>query len=42
MLVEFFGQAGPGVGTGDEVRYQAISAAHGDLFSQVANPRVTP
>jgi hypothetical protein len=41
MLVEFSGQAGPGAGTGDEVRYQAISAAHGDLFSPVANPRVT-
>jgi hypothetical protein len=42
MPVEFFGQAGPDVSTGDEVRYQAISAAHGDLFSPAANPRVTP
>jgi len=42
MLFEFSGQARPGVGTGHEVRYQAISAAHGDLFSQVANPRVNP
>jgi hypothetical protein len=42
MLFEFFGQVRPGVGTGHEVSYQAISAAHGDLFSQVANPRVNP
>jgi hypothetical protein len=41
MLFEFSGQARPGVGTGHEVRYQPISAAHGDLFSPVANPRVT-
>jgi hypothetical protein len=42
MLIEFFGQARPDVGAGHEVRYQAISAAHGDLFSQVPNPRVDP
>jgi len=33
MLFEFFGQARPDVGAGHEVRYQAISAAHGDIFS---------
>jgi hypothetical protein len=42
MLFEFSGQARLGVGTGHEVRYQAISAAHGDLFSEVANPEGKP
>jgi len=42
MFLEFSGQAGPGAGTGFEVRYQAISSAHGDLFSHMANPRVNP
>jgi hypothetical protein len=42
MFFEFFGQARPGVGTGHEVRYEATSTAHGDLFSQVPNPRVNP
>jgi hypothetical protein len=40
MLVEFFGQARPGVGTGHEIRYQATTAAHGDPISQVVNLRV--
>ena len=34
MLVEFLGQARPDGCTGHEVRYQATSTAHGDLFSQ--------
>jgi len=42
MLAEFFGQARPGFGTGHEVSYQAISSAHGDLFSQAANPEGKP
>jgi hypothetical protein len=33
MVLEFPGQARPGASTGFEVGYQAISAAHGDLFS---------
>jgi hypothetical protein len=33
MLVEFFGQARLHVGTGHKIRYQAISAAHGELLS---------
>jgi hypothetical protein len=37
MLFEFSGQARPGAGTGHEIRYQAISPAHGDLFSHVAS-----
>jgi hypothetical protein len=41
MPTEFSRQARPGTGTGHEVSYQATSAAHGDLFSHVANPRVT-
>jgi hypothetical protein len=33
MLSESFEQVRPGVGTGREVRYQAISPAHGELLS---------
>jgi hypothetical protein len=41
IRVEFCGQARPDLGTGREIRYKAISPAHGDLLSHVANPRVT-
>ena len=41
VLFEFFGQVRPGGRTSHEVRYQATSVAHGDLFCEVANRRVT-
>jgi len=40
--LEFSGQARPGAGTGFEVGYQAISSAHGDLFSHLPNPEGNP
>jgi hypothetical protein len=33
MFLEFFGNSRPGAGAGLEVRYQAISSAHGELLS---------
>jgi hypothetical protein len=42
VFLEFLRNARPDIGAGLEVRYQAISSAHGELLSQVANPRVTP
>ena len=39
VLCEFSAQARPHASPGHQVRYQAISAAHGELLSQAANPR---
>src|ERR1700761_1284050 len=42
VFLEFPGDTRTGAGAGLEVCYQAISPAHGELLSRVANTRVTP